>query len=88
VFNTDFTIQAIVMTLFGGPGTVVGPLAGAIILKVLDTALTNISVFLHNVFFGALVCLLVIFTPRGLIELFATGHLLTTVRSGLRESRV
>ncbi|HXZ44209.1 MAG TPA: branched-chain amino acid ABC transporter permease, partial [archaeon] len=47
IFNTDFTIQAIVMTLFGGPGTALGPLAGAIILKTLDTWLTNISVFLH-----------------------------------------
>ena len=89
VFDLDFSIQAIVMTLFGGPGTVLGPLAGAIVLKSLDTVLTNMSVFLHNVFFGGLVCLLVIFAPRGLAELFgARGGLVDSVRAGLRESRL
>src|SRR5205807_993096 len=51
VFNVDFAIQAIVMTLFGGPATALGPVAGAIVLKSLDTVLTNVSIFLHNVFF-------------------------------------
>jgi branched-chain amino acid transport system permease protein len=89
VFDLDFAIQAIVMTLFGGPGTVLGPLAGAVVLKSLDTILTNVSVFLHNVFFGGLVCLLVIFAPRGLAELFtAPGRIVDTVRAGLRESRL
>jgi len=89
VFNVDFTIQAIVMTLFGGPGTALGPLAGAVVLKSLDVLLTNISVFLHNVFFGALVCLLVIFAPRGLAEIVrARGGLIEAIRADLRESRI
>ena len=89
VFNVDFTIQAIVMTLFGGPGTPFGPVVGAIMLKSLDTVLTNISVFLHNVFFGGLVVLLVIFAPRGLAELFrARGGLREAIRADLRESRI
>lgn len=89
VFNVDFTIQAIVMTLFGGPGTAAGPVAGALILKSLDTVLTSRSVFLHNVFFGALVCVLVIFAPRGIAEIArAPGGLLQAIRAGLRESRL
>jgi branched-chain amino acid transport system permease protein len=89
VFNVDFTIQAIVMTLFGGPGTAWGPLGGAIILKSLDVILTNVSVFFHNVFFGALVCLLVIFAPRGLAELLRTrGGLVEAIRTELRENRI
>jgi branched-chain amino acid transport system permease protein len=89
VFNIDFTIQAIVMALFGGPGTAFGPLIGAVILKSLDVMLTNISVFLHNVFFGALVCLLVIFAPRGLAEVVrARGRLMAAIRAELRESRI
>ena len=89
VFNVDFTIQAIVMTLFGGPGTALGPLAGAVILKSLDVILTNISIFLHNVFFGALVCLLVLFMPRGLAEVLrARGGLIEAIRTELRESRI
>jgi len=89
VFNVDFTIQAAVMTLFGGPGTALGPLAGAVVLKSLDTVLTNISVFLHNVFFGALVCLLVIFAPRGLAEIVRGGaSIAETIREQLRESRI
>ena len=89
VFNVDFTIQAIVMTLFGGPGTAAGPVVGAVILKSLDTVLTNRSVFLHNVFFGALVCVLVIFAPRGIAEIArAPGGLLRAIRAELRESRL
>lgn len=89
VFDIDFAIQAIVMTLFGGAGTVLGPLAGAVILKSLDTILTNVSVFLHNVFFGGLVCLLVIFAPRGLVPLVrARARILEEIRRGLRESRI
>jgi len=77
------------MTLFGGPGTALGPLAGAVVLKSLDTVLTNISVFLHNVFFGALVCLLVIFAPRGLAEIVRGGaSIAETIREQLRESRI
>jgi branched-chain amino acid transport system permease protein len=32
VFNVDFAVQAIVMTLFGGPGTALGPLVAAVLL--------------------------------------------------------
>ena len=89
VFDVDFAIQAIVMTLFGGPGTALGPLAGAVILRSLDTVLTNISIFLHNVFFGALVCLLVIFAPRGLAELLRfRGGLATAMRAELQKYRI
>lgn len=89
VFNTDFTIQAIVMTLFGGPGTALGPALGAAILKSLDIALGNAFVFVHDIFFGALVCVLVVFAPRGLAELFqAPGGVVRAVRAGLRDSRV
>jgi branched-chain amino acid transport system permease protein len=89
IFNIDFTVQAVVMALFGGPGTVFGPVAGAIILHALDVILTNVSLFLHNVFFGALVCLLVIFAPRGLAELFqAPAGLRAAMRNALRENRV
>src|SRR5439155_1434945 len=89
VFNVDFAIQAIVMTLFGGPATALGPVAGAIVLKSLDTVLTTVSIFLHNVFFGALVCLLVIFAPRGLADLRrARGGILAALRAALRENRI
>ncbi len=89
VFNVDFTIQAVVMTLFGGPGTVAGPVVGAVILKSLDTVLTNRSVFFHNIFFGALVCVLVIFAPRGVAEIArAPGGLLRAIRAELGASRI
>jgi branched-chain amino acid transport system permease protein len=89
VFDVGFTVQAIVMALFGGPGGAIGPLIGAIILKSLDIALTDISVFLHNVFFGGLVCLLVIFAPKGLAEVFrARRGFVDAIRAELRESRL
>jgi branched-chain amino acid transport system permease protein len=89
VFNADFTIQAIVMTLFGGAGTALGPVLGALILKSIDTALGNTFVFFHDVFFGVLVCLLVICAPHGVVELLQTPRrLVRVVRTGLQESRV
>jgi len=74
VFDPDFGIQAIVMVLFGGAGTVLGPAGGAIVLKSLDILLTNTSGLLHNVFFGGLICVLVLFAPRGLVELLRAGR--------------
>lgn len=89
VFNVDFTIQAVVMAIFGGSGTAIGPVVGAAILRGLDIVFTNASVFLHDIFFGALICLLVIFAPSGLAELIeARGRLLDAIRATLRESRV
>jgi branched-chain amino acid transport system permease protein len=89
VFNLDFTIQAVVMALFGGPGTAFGPLVGAIILKSLDAVLTGVSLSLHNVFFGALVVFLVVFAPRGLSEFVHTrGGLWAAISRELRENRI
>jgi ABC-type branched-subunit amino acid transport system permease subunit len=75
--------------LFGGAGTPLGPVLGALILKSIDITLGNTFVFFHDVFFGALVCLLVLFAPRGVMELVQTPRgLLRTLRTGLQESRV
>ncbi len=89
VFNVDFTIQAVVMAIFGGPGTAAGPVVGAVILRSLDTELTNLSVFFHNIFFGGLVCFLVIFAPHGLADLArARGGIFAAIRATVRETRV
>jgi ABC-type branched-subunit amino acid transport system permease subunit len=51
--------------------------------------LTNVSIFLHNVFFGALVCLLVVFAPRGLADFRRErGGILAALRATVRENRI
>ena len=59
----------IIMTVFGGSGTVFGPLFGAFLLsgvsEVLATAMTSVA----SLFFGLVIVLVVVLIPRGLADL-------------------
>lgn len=69
-FSTDNNIFPIVMSLLGGVGTVAGPVAGALILTAINETLWSHFPKVHTVFFGAVIVLVVLFLPRGLIYLF------------------
>ncbi|MBI3298721.1 MAG: branched-chain amino acid ABC transporter permease [Elusimicrobia bacterium] len=67
VFPLAFTITMIVMALFGGKGTVWGPALGAATLFVLQELVWVRFLFLHQVLFGAIIILVVLFMPRGVL---------------------
>jgi branched-chain amino acid transport system permease protein len=68
VFKVITTIQMIIMAVFGGTGTVVGPLLGALVLTSIAEVLSTQLVSLAELFNGVIVILVVLFMPRGLAE--------------------
>jgi branched-chain amino acid transport system permease protein len=69
VFPLVFTITMIVMVLFGGKGTVWGPVLGAASLFVLQELVWARFLYLHQVLFGAIIVLVILFMPRGVLGL-------------------
>jgi branched-chain amino acid transport system permease protein len=57
------------MTMFGGQGTVWGPVLGAVILTATGEVLWSRFPFLHTALFGALIVLILIAFPGGLIAI-------------------
>jgi branched-chain amino acid transport system permease protein len=69
-FSTDSNVFPIVMALLGGIGTVAGPFIGALILAGANELLQRYFVNIHSLFFGAMIVLVVLLLPRGLVWLF------------------
>ncbi len=67
VFPLLYTITMIVMVLFGGKGTVWGPVLGAASLFVLQELVWARFLYLHQFLFGAIIVVVVLFMPRGIL---------------------
>jgi len=68
-FSVDNNVFPIVMTILGGAGTVAGPVVGAIVLTAINETLWSHFPQIHTLFFGAVIVLVVLFLPRGLLYL-------------------
>ena len=75
VFNIDISILIVLMALFGGGGTYLGPLVGAISLSLINELL---SAFLKaeyaRVIYGLLFVVLILFLPEGVMSFFRKGR--------------
>jgi branched-chain amino acid transport system permease protein len=69
VFKVIITVQMIIMAVFGGAGTVLGPLLGALVLASISEVLSTQLVSLAELFNGIIVVLVVLFMPRGLVDM-------------------
>ena len=92
VFPLLTTITMIVMALFGGKGTVWGPVLGAVVLFVFQEVVGRASSTCTS--FGAIIVAVVLMMPRGVLGLLqmqvpaAEDHLMCAVLrvEGLRKS--
>lgn len=66
-FNLLITTKAIVYAMFGGLGTITGPIVGAIGLYTLDHIIWGRYPLLNLLILGVMISLLVLFFPRGII---------------------
>ena len=92
-FSLDFNIQIILMAVLGGAGTLFGPVVGAIVLEVLIQTLAGRGgdvAILAQVGLGALLAVVVIFVPRGVVDFFGGSSRLSWshLRRSLRETGV
>jgi branched-chain amino acid transport system permease protein len=68
-FDVTLDVRMIIMTMFGGPGTVLGPVAGAFLLSAIYEALASSISTAAALLFGIVIVLAVIFLPKGLVDL-------------------
>ncbi len=78
-FDIGITLNTIMMTVFGGLGTVLGPVIGPVVFMLLSETLWARFPFVHKAILGAIIVALVIFLPRGI---------LSAVRRGIERLRI
>jgi branched-chain amino acid transport system permease protein len=68
-FDISLNVKMIIMAVFGGPGSILGPVIGAFALsgvsEVLSTEISSVA----SLFFGVVIVAAVVFMPRGLADL-------------------
>lgn len=70
VFEMGITLNMIVYTVFGGIGTFLGPILGGVVLTLIDQLAWAHFLDWHSLVFGALVVLIVTFSPGGVMSWF------------------
>jgi branched-chain amino acid transport system permease protein len=89
VFKVIITIQMIIMAVFGGAGTIVGPLLGALVLASVSELLSTQLVTLAELFNGLVVILVVLFMPKGLADVLGRrAFSLRDLARNVREYRI
>ncbi len=68
-FPGNYEIQSILMTIFGGAGTILGPLLGGVALSVMAEVIWARFAELHLLLVGSLIILVLLFMPEGMIPL-------------------
>jgi branched-chain amino acid transport system permease protein len=85
-FDPTLNLRMVIMAMFGGPGTVLGPVIGSFILSVIYEYLASSISTAAALIFGVVIVLAVVFMPKGLIDLggglrkFGWRYLLQNIR--------
>ena len=80
-FNIHWTIVPIVMVLLGGPGTIWGPVIGAVILTFVEEFLWSHFTQAYMMIYGGVMVLLVLLMPGGIIEWLKSRGKLPKIRA-------
>ncbi len=72
-FALDVTLRGIIVSIIGGPGTLFGPVIGAIAFEFARDFLWERFQGLQFTFLGVVIVLVIIFMPKGIME-FITGR--------------
>jgi branched-chain amino acid transport system permease protein len=68
-FDITLNIKMIIMAVFGGPGTIFGPVLGAFVLSAISEVLATKVTSLASIFFGLVIVAAIVFMPRGFADL-------------------
>lgn len=68
-FDISLNVKMIIMAVFGGAGTVLGPVVGAFSLSAVSEILSSEITSAAGLFFGAVIVAAVVLMPRGLADL-------------------
>ena len=67
-FDLTLNVQMVIMAVFGGPGTIFGPVIGAFILSVIYEYLSTSISTAAALLFGIVIVLAVVFMPKGIMD--------------------
>ncbi|HTI87381.1 MAG TPA: branched-chain amino acid ABC transporter permease [Alphaproteobacteria bacterium] len=73
-FDISLNVKMIIMAVFGGPGTVFGPLVGAFFLSAVSEFLSSEITSIAGLFFGLVIVAAVVLMPRGLADAIRNMH--------------
>jgi branched-chain amino acid transport system permease protein len=68
-FDPSLNVRMVIMTLFGGPGTVLGPVVGAFLLSAVSEVLASQATSVAGLFYGLVIVAAVVFMPKGILDL-------------------
>lgn len=68
-FDISLNVKMIIMAVFGGPGTVFGPIVGALSLSAISEVLSSEVTSIAGLFFGIVIVAAVVLMPRGLADI-------------------
>lgn len=68
-FDISLNVKMIIMAVFGGPGTVFGPIIGAFSLSAVSEFLSSEVTTIAGLFFGAVIVAAIVLMPRGLADI-------------------
>jgi len=69
VFGVIWSIRAVATAMFGGQGTVIGPILGGIVLTLVSEWAWAENPFAYQIVFGGLIVLVLLFMPGGVMRL-------------------
>jgi branched-chain amino acid transport system permease protein len=67
-FDITLNVKMIIMAVFGGPGTILGPIVGSFILSAVSEFLSSEVTSIAGLFFGIVIVVAVVLMPRGLAD--------------------
>ncbi len=81
VFDLNLSLRPLVMLLFGGFGTVFGPLLGAVLFTLISEIVWSRFLTYHLLVFGIVLVLLVLLMPQGIVLWLQSQRLLPRTRA-------
>ena len=81
-FDLMVSFDMLVMAMFGGFGTVAGPVLGAVLMSIVKEVLSTAWPHFQPIIFGVLVIVLILWCPGGIIQAFEAARM--KVRTWLR----
>ena len=82
------SIKMYLMMVLGGGGTVLGPIVGAFFVEFISELVWGKFLELHFLILGLILVFVVVFTPKGLMDLFQKGFSLSKMLTSMKENRV
>ena len=74
-FDLSLNVRMIIMAVFGGAGSVFGPIVGAFLLSAISEVLSSEVSSIASLFFGVVIVVAVVLMPRGLADLIRNYRL-------------